>query len=116
MACTRCGEPHATVRRRHEMTATTSTGTMQFEALAAWQRLPDGTRLHETPGVAVNSKDQVYALSRNTENPVLLFDSQGKFLTTFGKGTFSNRTHGITVGPDGAVYCTDDGTHTITKW
>src|SRR5712692_11071568 len=98
------------------MTATTGTGTMRFEALASWQRLPEGTRLHETPGVAVNSKDQVYALSRNTENPVLVFDRDGNHRATFGKGTFSNRTHGITVGPDDAIYCTDDGNHTITKW
>jgi DNA-binding beta-propeller fold protein YncE len=29
---------------------------------------------------------------------------------------FSQRTHGILIGPDDSVYCADDGTHTITKF
>ena len=98
------------------MTATTGTTAFAYEALAAWQRLPDGMTLRETPGVAVNSRDQVYILTRNPANPVIVFDRDGGFLTSFGQGVFSERAHGITVGPDDAVYCTDDGTHTITKF
>jgi DNA-binding beta-propeller fold protein YncE len=73
-------------------------------------------RLKETPGVAVDAADRVFALTRNVDNPVLVFDTGGKFLYTFGKGTFTARSHGIIVGPDGMVYATDDGTSTITKW
>jgi DNA-binding beta-propeller fold protein YncE len=94
----------------------TAEGTMSFEALAPWHRLPEGVRLHETPGVAVDAQDNVYALTRNTENPVIRFAPDGSLQTIFGKGIFSERTHGITIGPDGNVYCTDDGTHTITKF
>lgn len=98
------------------MTANVGSGTFTYEAQESWHRLPEGMTLHETPGVAVDARGQVYALSRNTENPVVVFDRDGRFLTTFGKGIFSERTHGILVGPDGAVYCTDDGTHTVTKF
>src|SRR5579884_869028 len=98
------------------MTAGTSSGSIQFEALATWQRLPDGMKLLETPGVAVDGKDQVYAITRNPENPVLVFSKDGELLATFGQGIFGNRTHGVTIGPDGMVYCTDDGTHTVTKF
>lgn len=87
-----------------------------YEATNTWQQLPEGMTLHEVPGVAVNSKDQVYVFTRNTENPVLVFDRDGTFLTTFGKGLFTDRAHGILAGPDDAIYCTDDGTHTVTKF
>ncbi len=91
-------------------------GQFTYEALATWQKLPDGIRLQETPGVAVNSRDEVYAITRNTEHPVMVFHREGNLLRTFGKGTFSNRTHGILIGPDDSVWCADDGTHTITKF
>lgn len=94
----------------------TATETLNFEALSDWQQLPGEMHLHETPGVAVDATDRLYALTRNTENPVIVFDTDGKFLYTFGKGTFTNRAHGIIVGPDGMLYATDDGSSTITKW
>lgn len=98
------------------MTTNVGSDRFTYEALTAWQRLPEGMTLHETPGVAVNSKDQVYVLTRNTANPVLVFDRDGALLATFGEGIFTERAHGITVDPDDMVYCTDDGTHTVTKF
>ncbi len=91
-------------------------GKFTYEALPTWQKLPDGVTLKETPGVAVNSRDEVYAITRNTDHPVMVFDREGNFLRSFGKGIFSERTHGIFIGPDDTVYCADDGTHTITKF
>ena len=98
------------------MTALATETTMKFEAVSQWEQLPAGMSLRETPGVAVDADDRVYALTRNTDNPVIVFDRDGAFLTTFGKGTFTNRSHGILVGPDGMIYATDDGTSAITKW
>lgn len=98
------------------MTAIVGSESFTYEALASWQRLPEGMTLKETPGVAVNSRDQVYVLTRNTENPVLVFDRDGAFRASFGQGIFSERSHGVTVGPDDTVYCTDDGTHTVTRF
>lgn len=98
------------------MTATAGKESFVYEALETWHKLPAGMRLIETPGVAVNSRDEVYAFCRNPEHPVIVFDRDGNFLHTFGKGVFSARTHGIFVGPDDSVYCADDGIHTITKW
>ena len=91
------------------------TGSFQFEALDRWQKMPEGVRAIETPGVAVDSKDRVYAITRNPDNPILVFDRDGNFLRAFGKGVFSASTHGIVVGPDDSVWCADAGTHTITK-
>lgn len=92
------------------------TGDYTYEALAAWQQLPTGVNLIETPGVAVGAQDRVYALTRNTAHPVIVFERDGSFVSSFGQGVFSERTHGILAAPDGSVYCADDGTHTITKF
>lgn len=99
----------------HTLDITLGAGDFRYEHLEKWHRLPDGVRLIETPGVAVDSADRVYALTRNTDHPVMVFGREGGFLTSFGQGVFSNRTHGIMIGPDDSIYCTDDGTHTITK-
>ena len=98
------------------MSVTIGSGDFKYEALDSWPTLPGGARLQETPGVAVDSRDQVYIFSRNEENPVMVFDTDGNFLRGFGKGLFSNRTHGIFIGPDDTVFCADDGIHTITKF
>ena len=91
-------------------------GGFTYEHLESWEKMPDGVRLIETPGVAVNSRDEVFAVTRNTDHPVMVFTSDGTYLRSFGQGVFSERTHGAMVGPDDSVYCADDGTHTITKW
>lgn len=95
---------------------TTSQAAPAFDAQIDWHKLPDGMTLHETPGVAVDADDRLFALTRNTDNPVLVFDADGTFVRTFGAGTFSARTHAITIAPDGSVFCVDDGRHTVTKW
>jgi DNA-binding beta-propeller fold protein YncE len=46
----------------------------------------------------------------------MIYDRSGKFLRSWGEGEFTYRTHGITIGPDDMVYCTDDGNHTIRKF
>ena len=98
------------------MVVTVGSGGFNYEALEDWEALPAGMRFHEAPGVAVDSADNVYVLTRNPENPVIVFNREGAFRTTFGAGAFSERTHGILVGPDDSIYCADDGTHTITRW
>lgn len=98
------------------MSVKVGSGSFTYEALAEWESLPDGMRLVECPGVAVDASDQVYVLTRNPENPVLVFNREGDLVRQWGAGTFSSRTHGIHIAPDGSIFCVDDGTHTITKF
>ena len=87
-----------------------------YDARNDWEQMPAGMRLHETPGVAVSADDTVYLLTRNVDNPMVVFDREGNFLRTFGQGVFTNRAHAVRVASDGLLYCADDGSHTITKW
>ena len=87
-----------------------------FSALPQWPQLPEHITLRETPGVAVDAADRVYALTRNPDNPVVVFAGDGTYVRSFGHGHVGPRAHGISVAPDGMVYVTDDGLGTITKW
>ena len=98
------------------MNVIVGSGSFKYEAMDEWEKMPDGAELIEVPGVAVDSEDRVYAITRNTEHPVIVFDRDGNFLRSFGQGVFSDRTHGIFVAPDGSVFCDDDGTHSVTKF
>jgi hypothetical protein len=87
-------------------------GQLRYEVVE-WGRLPDGWELKDVAGVAVDGKDQVYVFNRGA-HPMIVFDRQGNFLRSWGEGVFS-RAHGIHVGPDEHLYCTDDGDHTVRK-
>jgi DNA-binding beta-propeller fold protein YncE len=89
-------------------------GSFRYEALEEWARLPQDMDPVENPGVAVDSKDRVYVLTRNPDYPVLVLERDGTFLRSFGQGVFSQRTHGVLIGPDDTIYIADDGTHVIT--
>jgi hypothetical protein len=46
----------------------------------------------------------------------MVYERDGRFLGSWGEGLFTMRAHGITVGPDDTVYCTDDGDHTVRRF
>jgi sugar lactone lactonase YvrE len=81
-------------------------GAFRFRWISGWGRLPDGVTLGDVPGVAVDSRDRLFAFQRG-EPPVLVFDREGEFVTSWGHGVFK-RTHGIHIAPDDSVYCVDD--------
>jgi DNA-binding beta-propeller fold protein YncE len=85
-----------------------------YDADDRWAKLPPGWGWAEVAAVATDSQDRVYVFNRG-EHPVLVFARDGTFLGSWGEGLFA-RPHGITVGPDDAVYCTDDRDHTVRKF
>jgi DNA-binding beta-propeller fold protein YncE len=84
-----------------------------YEAHDRWAKLPAGWDWVEVAGVAVDSRDRVFVFNRG-EHPVMVFDRDGALLGSWGEGLFV-RPHGIFIGPDDAVYCTDDTDHTVRK-
>jgi DNA-binding beta-propeller fold protein YncE len=86
----------------------------RFEVCVGWGELPDGWRFVEVAGVATDSHDRVFVFNRG-EHPIIIFDRDGRFLDSWGESQFM-RPHGITIGPDDAVYCTDDLDHTVKKF
>ena len=85
---------------------------LKYSAVEGWEQLPKGMAHRDVAGVAVDQEDRVYLICRG-ENPVIIYDRDGNYKGTWGKGDFSMRTHGIYVAPNGTIFCTDDGQHTV---
>jgi DNA-binding beta-propeller fold protein YncE len=90
------------------------TGEHTYELAGGWAKLPEGESFVDVSGMAIDSQDRIYVFNRGA-HPVMVFDREGNLLSAWGNGLF-DRPHGIFVGPDGSVYCTDDGNHTVTKY
>ncbi len=84
-----------------------------YEELADWAQLPEGWTIQEVADVVVDSQDRVYIFNRS-EHPMIVFERDGSFVTSWGEDLFT-RPHGLTLGPDGMLYCVDDGDHSIRK-
>jgi DNA-binding beta-propeller fold protein YncE len=89
------------------------TGKYTYELVDGWAK-PKGWSFIDVCGLSIDSQDRVYILSRSA-HPVAVFDREGNFLTSWGEEFFT-RAHGSYSGPDGSVYCTDDGNHTVSKF
>ena len=87
----------------------------KYRVVEGWEQLPAQYKHLDVPGVSVDSQDRVYLLTRS-EPRVLVYERDGTFITSWGEGTFTNRTHGLTIGPDDSVFCVDDGDHTVRKF
>ncbi len=89
-------------------------GAFRYRVATDWPRLPRDLELVEVAAVATDSRGRVYQFNRG-EHAVAVFDAEGESLGSWGEGLFV-RAHGITIGPDDTVYCTDDLDHTIKKY
>jgi DNA-binding beta-propeller fold protein YncE len=87
----------------------------KFSVLENWEQLPAGYTHKDVDGVAVDSHDNVYLMTRQDAR-VIVYDRTGKFLRSWGEKIFTPRTHGICIGPDDSVYSVDDGDHTVRKF
>src|SRR5262249_4040090 len=95
------------------MPAILGTGEHRYRVVENWGKLPDGWQLRDVASVAVDSKDRIYCFNR-CEHPMVVFDREGNFITSWGEGLFS-RAHGLHIDADDNLYCTDDGDHTVRK-
>jgi DNA-binding beta-propeller fold protein YncE len=90
-------------------------GDFQYEYVEGWGSLPGGWTFKECAGVAVDSNDNVYVLTRG-DHPIIVFDRDGNCQRSFGEGLFSPRTHGLYIAHDDTLLCADDGLHTIQRF
>lgn len=95
------------------MTEVLGEGGFRYRVEADWAKLPEGWSFTDVAAVAVDHKDRVYVFNRG-EHPMIVFDRDGNFLRSWGEGLFE-RAHGLHIGPDETLYCTDDGDHTMRR-
>jgi DNA-binding beta-propeller fold protein YncE len=88
-------------------------GEFRYRVDAGWGKLPPGWDFGEVAAVAVDSRDRVHVFNRG-EHPMIVFDRDGSFLSSWGEGLFV-RAHGLSYEVDDTLYCTDMGDHTVRK-
>ena len=86
-------------------------GEWTYRMLDGWAQMPTGWIMGDVGGVAIDANDNVYVFNRG-QHPMIVFDVDGNFLRSWGEGIFT-RPHGVSIGADGLIYCTDDGDHTV---
>jgi len=98
-------------------------GAYRYDFQRDWAKLPRWWNLgiEGVPGPprtsvkgAVAPNGDVYVLCR-AAHPVLVFDREGRFITSWGEGQFSSFVHGLSIDRDGKVWIADTGLHTVTK-
>ncbi len=87
------------------------TPPFRYRVDESWPSFPCKGDAGEAVGVACDSSDRVYVFLRGPK-PVQVFERDGTLITTWGEGAFV-RPHGIHIGADDTVYCTDDFGHAV---
>lgn len=93
------------------MSVVLGSGEFTYREERDWAKLPDGWFFDDVAAVAVDHNDRVYVFNRG-DHPMIVFDRDGNFLHSWGEGLFK-RPHGLFIGPDETLFCTDDGDHTM---
>ncbi len=89
-------------------------GSLSYELVPDWARVPEGWSFVDIGGLAVDLEDNVYVLSRS-DRPVLVFNRDGEIMRHWGEGFF-RRAHGARLASDGSIFCTDDGDHFVARF
>lgn len=84
--------------------AQVGTGKYTYKHIQDFPKLPVGESFGMVSAVATDSQDRLYVFQRKNP-PVLVFDRDGKYLSSWGVGAITH-PHGITIVDD-IVYITD---------
>jgi DNA-binding beta-propeller fold protein YncE len=80
------------------------------------ETMPPGWQFGRVSAVASDSSGNVYAFQRGPHaDPLIVFDSKGKFLRSWGKGLFGT-PHGVRVDSADFVWITDSSDHQVMKF
>src|SRR2546427_9288347 len=103
-----------------------SSQVIRFESVPDQLKLPRDLHFGEVTGVAVNSKGNVFVLSRgNTTGPayaaaatqLLEFEASGKFVREIGKNLYAwSFGHTVRVDPKDNIWVTDKGSDMVVKF
>ena len=89
-------------------------GEYTYQVQEGWGQLPAGWKWGWIAAVACDSQDRVYVYSRS-EHPMVVFDREGRFLTSWGEGILPY-AHGLFIDNDDNLYCTEYDGHCMRKF
>ena len=82
---------------------------LSYGLVDQWEQLPESLHHEDVVGVGVDSGDRVFILTRR-EARVVVCNRDGSFVTAWGEGLFTPRSHGISHGD------VPEGCHTFRKF
>jgi streptogramin lyase len=88
------------------MDAIVGSGKYRYKVREDWQQAPEHIEMRPA-AVTCDSKDRVYAFNRNKEHPVVIFDRDGNFVSSWGAGMFQF-PHAIRIDENDIVWICDE--------
>ncbi len=108
----------AVARSRNQSPIILGEGRHRYEWIRGWAKLPSGMTFGNTHGaVLLDSRGRVY-MNTDTENAVIVFDRDGKFLSAWGKD-WKGGSHGMAIGREGKedfIFITHHSRHQWAKF
>lgn len=92
--------------------ASMGTGEYRYEIVENFCKLPDGMSFGRVTGVGVDSRERVHVCQQLVDPPILVFDREGRYLSSWGSGRIGE-PHTIYVSPDDVFYLADRGDHVV---
>ena len=93
---------------------TAGEGDYRYEVVENWGKVPTGVEIGVVTGVVVDSRDRVYICQQQRDPPILVFDREGNFLTSWGTD-FINEPHTMFIDQDDVIFLADRGEHVALK-
>jgi hypothetical protein len=84
----------------------------RYEAVPGWGKNVGDYRMGVVSGVATDSQDRVYVIDREPNAAMVVFDRDGKLLTTWGQDVLK-LPHEVWISADEKLYIADCGDHTV---
>ena len=84
-----------------------------YAPVAEFFKLPPGMNFAAVSGVAINSKGNIFVLTRGAQ-PLMEFDGSGNFIRALGAGLLE-RPHGLRIDAHDNIWIADGGAHIVLK-
>ena len=89
-------------------------GAFTYEMDEEWAALPQGWEM-PAAAVAGDSQDRIYCFNRDPDHPIVVFDREGNYLSSWGAGLIAF-AHAILLDREDNVWLVDRNNHQVLKF
>ena len=93
---------------------TVGSGKYTYTMDENWAKPPEGWEM-PAAAVAGDSKDRIYCFNRDPDHPIVIFDREGNYLSSWGAGLIAF-AHAILLDPEDNVWLVDRNNHQVMKF